>query len=164
MSCLTDIQSYPDKFKLKNMYGDEEDDDITKMIQEGDDMVKYLCSEKGKWDSGGYGFLNGLGGMFGLSGVKALQTVNGKKSTDFLSKSNSILQQTTQYYTLAFANSQVQLDKDLFTLINTSTNAVLKNMDLMNTILTEEDQLLQIQIYGVYLICSIIIFFLILLM
>jgi hypothetical protein len=143
---------------------DDDDDEITKLIQEGDDMIKDLCSANGKSKSGFEGFGAGIGAMFGLSGIKALQASQGRQSTDFLKKANSILQQTTQYYTLAFANSSVILDQDLFTLINTSTNSVLANMTLMQTILTEEDQLLQIQIYGVYLICSVIIFFLILLL
>jgi hypothetical protein len=143
---------------------DDDDDDITKLIQQGEDMVKDLCSVNGKQKSGIEGFGSGIAAMFGLSGIKALQASQGRQSTDFIKKANSILQQTTQYYTLAFANSSVILDQDLFTLIKTSTDSVLANMTLMETILKEEDQLLQIQIYGVYLICSVIIFFLILLL
>lgn len=143
---------------------EEEDDEIDKLIKEGDDLVKYLCSEAGKTVSGWEGFGLGIAGMFGLSGIKTLQAGNGRNATDFLKKANSILQQITQYYSLAFAGESVQLYQDLLTDITTSIQAVTANTELMNTILTEEDQLLQIQIYGVYLICAVIIFFLILLL
>lgn len=141
-----------------------EDDDIDKLIQEGNDLVDYLCSEKGKTTSGFEGFGLGIAGMFGLSGVKTFQAGNGRNATDFLKKANAILQQITQYYSLAFASTTTQMIQDLSTDITTSMQAVTANTDLMYTILNEEDQLLQIQIYGIYLVCSVIIFFLILLL
>lgn len=142
----------------------DEDDEIDKLIKEGNDLVKYLCSENGKAVSRLQGFGLGIAGMFGLSGIKTLQAGNGRNATDFLKKANSILQQITQYYSLAFAGKTTQAMQDLLTDITTSIQAVTANTELMNTILTEEDQLLQIQIYGVYLICAVIIFFLILLL
>ena len=102
--------------------------------------------------------------MFGLSGLKTLQAGNGRDATDFLRKANSILQQVTQYSSLAFALKQTEITTNLVTLVKTSTQSLTTSMELMNTILTEEDRLIQIEIYGVYLICSIIIFFLILLL
>lgn len=138
----------------------DDDDDISKLINEGEDMVNHLCTFNGKFESGFFGFWSGIGAMFGLSGIKALQASSGRNSADYLRKANAVLQQTTQYYTLTFAANSVQLSQDLFTLISTSTKSLETNINLINTILTEEDQLLQIQIYGVYLICAVIIFFL----
>lgn len=145
---------------LKN----NDDDEIQNLIDEGEQLVKDLCSTGGKTQSGFQGFALGIAGMFGLSGIKTLQAGNGRDATDFLRKANSILQQVTQYSSLAFALKQTEITTNLVTLVKTSTQSLTTSMELMNTILTEEDRLIQIEIYGVYLICSIIIFFLILLL
>jgi hypothetical protein len=149
--------------KTQFIYSDDNNNEIDSLIKEGEDMVKYLCSQEGKTETGLEGFLTGIMGMFGLSGIKALPN-KGRNSSDLLRKANSILQQTTQYYSLAFAREQSQLDQIFLTAIKTSISAVNGNINMMYTILSEEDQLLQIEIYGVYLICMVIIFFLILLL
>lgn len=149
----------------KKRYGEDDDDDIDKLISEGERMIDYLCSPSGKTTTGLQGFGMGIAGMFGLSGIQSMQkSTNGNSATDFLKKAGSILQQITQYYSLYYAQTQAKIDKELFTLINNSVDLVNSNIDNIAEVLREEEKLLQIEIIGVYIVCAIIIFFLILVM